>query len=141
MHTGSLGVLSWFCGAVLKDLVNSPTRRSRPEKLAGLWDRIQFWYHELECPSRFTHLPLPYFEPEEGALPCLKGKAAETQWLLYFLKEICVESQDGSPRSQHRARACENLADMYDTVKDGGSFLSEADSQTMFDRVECCLAP
>ena len=105
MHAGCLGVLSYFLGSVLTELVASADQKGRSAKLENLWARIQHWYAELDINCRFTQLPLAAFERTDKGFPLLKGKAAETQGLLYVLLQVCVEVDDGSSHHRHRIRA------------------------------------
>ena len=142
MHTGALGVCSYFAGSVLHELVNDDricAGGSRSERLDYIWSRIQHFYSLYDIPSRFTYLPMNVFMASDGGFPRLKGKAADIQWLLVPIHEILLELDDGSSHHRHRIRACKSLCDLFAIVRKNDSFLSEGDAKELEDSIELFL--
>ena len=53
MHTGCLGVVAWFLGSVLWELVyDGPFEGSVDRRIKAVWGHIVHWYDELGVKNR-----------------------------------------------------------------------------------------
>lgn len=91
MHTGCLGVVAWFLGSVLWELVyDGPFEGSVDRRIKAVWGHIVHWYDELGVKNRLGQLTLEMFKTT-GNFACLKGKAAENHQLLPVLRALCSQ--------------------------------------------------
>ena len=103
VHMGPGGVLAWFLGAVLWELVSGgPWEGTELERLQQLWIQIVFVYDQLGSTSRLSLLPLTQFYHGADNWTCFTGKCADATELLYVLREVCEEFNTMSPRDLHR---------------------------------------
>ena len=124
MHSGHLGQDSFMLGGVLHELVyDGPFTGFKQQRLDKLWDRITFWYDQLDSGTRLTCLKESMFT-NVNDFSVLNCKAAEANQLLIVMCEVCKELNDGSDRDQHRLLAVENLAKVYKILKDSPMFLN-----------------
>ena len=113
MHTGCLGVLEWFLGAVMWELVfDGPFAGSIADRLQTVWASIKRWYAKLQVQHRFSQITLEMFR-HAGSYAQLKGKAVECSHLLPVLAALCEELGCQTERDQHRLRALKLLAGFY----------------------------
>ena len=129
MHTGALGVLLWFLGSVLKQLVVDSAIPGTPDdRLKTVWVMILEKYDALGFRSRLTRLARTMFDHGDKQYPCLTTKAAETIDLLYALRSICTDLNGNSPRDLHRLACFDGLVCIFDTCKAHGYTLPPAAS-------------
>ena len=118
MHTGPGGVLAWFLGAVLWELVyDGPWGGPVLVRLQALWEQIVFAYRALESSSRLSMLSLSMFYNGPGRWTCFRGKCADALELLYVLREVCTEFNTRSERDLHRLACFESLCFIFDSCK------------------------
>ena len=81
MHTGAGGVLCWFVGSVLWELVfDGPWPGTQEDRLQALWEHIVFTYGHLDSRSRLPHLIISMFQHGDNCFTCfLRGKLV-TPW-------------------------------------------------------------
>ena len=135
MHTGDLGVLGYFLGSILAELlVDGPFTGPQAAQLKVIWRLVQDKYQELGVTNRLTNLTKEMFL-RQGDFPVLKAKAAESRALLFVLESVCEDLDDGSDRDQHRLRALRSLAEMYRIFMAGPLVIPQHDA----DRALQCL--
>ena len=132
MHLGPLGVLQWFLGSVLWELVYDGVWGDNPsECLARLWEEILEKYQEKGTSNRISSLKLSMFFHGADKFTCLSAKASDTVALLYVVHEICQEYSDGSRRDFHRLRCFERLCFIFNTVQANGHMIPRAEAEAM----------
>ena len=95
MHTGAGGVLCWFVGSVLWELVfDGPWPGTQEDRLQALWEHIVFTYGHLDSRSRLSRLNISMFYHGDKSFTCFTGKTGDTLELLFVLREICREFND-----------------------------------------------
>eukprot|EP00959_Pyramimonas_sp_CCMP1952_P211864 4433675-Pyramimonas_sp.AAC.1 len=106
MHTGNMGVLKYFLGSVLYVIMHSGRFRGSIEKRCDeFYDHhLTPMYAKLLDPARIGKLTPGMFIVKDN-FPVFSGKAAETQHLLYALKEYWLEARDGGDHDEHIMRA------------------------------------
>ena len=110
--------MAWFVGAVLWELVfDGPWDGPLPARLKSLWEHIVFCYNHLGSTSRLSMLPLSLFFSGTHQYTCSRGKCADCLELLYVLREICIEVDDGSERDAHRLACFGCLCSIFDVCK------------------------
>ena len=63
MHSSCLGILPYFLGSALWELIHIGIFvGSNNDKMTQLWARITYYYGELDITHRFTNLMLSWFE-------------------------------------------------------------------------------
>ena len=136
MHSGCLGIVQYFVGSVLHEMIYDHELSVRPQSaLAIIWDWIRDEYQRQGITNKLTNLTLDMISSsKKGA--CLNAKAAESQSLLFALREILVRHGTSSDHRKHRLRACETLCGFYKTVKDAGMFMTEAEATFARKQVE-----
>ena len=139
MHTGCLGVVAWFLGSVLWELVyDGPFEGSVDRRIKAVWGHIVHWYDELGVKNRLGQLTLEMFKTT-GNFACLKGKAAENHQLLPVLRALCSQLGAFSDRDRHRQRALDNLSDIYATFQSAGLRLTEEQVQRVTHAYDAML--
>ena len=132
MHAGSLGILTWFLGAVLYELVHDgPWEGSVADRLDILWTHINAEYRSLGSTNRLSTLPLTLFDHGQKAYPCFTGKASEAMNLLFVLREMCLDVSVGSLHDRHRLAFCSIACAFFFKASNRThtSFLSERQRQ------------
>ena len=135
MHTGCLGVLSWFLGGVCWELVyDGPFAGGEDERCKALFDLIRGQYAMLGTESRLTTLKTTMFKGD--GFSGLKAKAAVTQHLLFALHGVCQQVSEGTDRDLHRLAAFHYLTSMYTIFKNGDMFLERAEAERALECVD-----
>eukprot|EP00959_Pyramimonas_sp_CCMP1952_P136351 2853280-Pyramimonas_sp.AAC.1 len=76
MHTGPLGVLSWFLGAVMYELVvEGVWEGTETERVNRLWEEITLEYTAQGATNRLTLLKLSMLYHGQHTYPCFTSKA------------------------------------------------------------------
>ena len=130
MHSGDLGVLVYFLGGVLVELLLwGPYSGVQASRLGQLWADIQEVYDNNPAlrENRLNRLEVSmFYTPGEFGL--FKGKAAESRHFLPVLMEVCKKHDNNSTWHRMRLLAGSSLMDMYDVIMAGGLFLSKDES-------------
>ena len=135
MHTGDLGVVCWFLGSVIWELVHDgPFPGTIPSRIEQLFATIRATYAELGTGSRLTRLTRQQFEHKDG-FASLWAKAAESRELLVAMVLILERCDSGSDRDGHRLAAAKALQGMYHIFAMAPMFLSEAESTAALESV------
>ena len=109
MHTGPLGVVGWFLGAVLWELwAQGPWVGDDKARLQQLWEAILLEYIAQNSSHRLTMLTISMFFHGNNSYTCFTGKASESLSLLYVVHEVCIEVSTGSARDTHTGSPAAN---------------------------------
>eukprot|EP00974_Lingulodinium_polyedra_P055889 5374491-Lingulodinium_polyedra.AAC.1 len=136
MHTGCLGVLGYFLGSVLWELLyTGPFTGTMDTRCAAILALMKKHYAMCNSSTRLHKLKPDMFVRKKR-FSTLIVKAAECQELLFIMPGLLREIHDESPHHEHRFRACNALVTIYRCFKDGEMFLPRADALMALDKVE-----
>ena len=138
------GVVSHFCGSVLKQLVYIEAGGRRPqEALALVWGRLQELYDILVISERLTHLSLNMFvdvNSPNASFPTLRSKAADTRHFVHPLLRLLRERYNGEARGRRRIAALEALTGFYNLCDSQPMFMELEVAETCLTYMEAFLA-
>ena len=136
MHMNCIGVLCYFNGSVIKELVkHGPYIGNVSERRAQLWSRISFWYSELGIINCLTGFHQCLFD-EGDKWAYLAAKAADNHHLVYVLEKICQESNDGSEHDAVRLEALKSMRTCHSILATGGMFLQRRRSERLLKSID-----
>ena len=136
MHSGDLGVAQYFAGSVMFELTHCGELGETPALACeALWELIREGYKKVCFSSRLTALTVEMYY-HRNDWPRLSAKAAETNAVVFILRDILEQRNDGSDHHQHRLKACSALCDFYVLVKDSPLFPTPFQSAAMMKAVE-----
>lgn len=137
MHTGVLGVLCWFLGAVIWELMHDGVWEGGiDQRLQQLWSQILIEYDAQQIKNRLSKLTVSMFSGGTDQWACFTGKAAETTSLLYVLRNVCGVFQTGSYRDHHRGVCFDMLCWIFDTCESNGPVLPRPVAEEMLARYD-----
>ncbi|CAK0824589.1 unnamed protein product [Prorocentrum cordatum] len=126
MHTGCLGVVAAFVGAILWELVHDgPFPGTIDQRLGAVCVVINASADIISPTYRVSNLTRSMFEHGDN-YASFTGKAAESQHMLFSLLDVCNNLDDGGDHHGHRLAALRSLCGIYKMYKDNGMFLSRA---------------
>ena len=112
LHTADLGVTQSIAGNALWECLNYLEGSTLQARVTVLWKRLKTYYKQVHSPSQFQKLTLEMIRmPGKG--PKLRGKAAETRYIVPFVLQLTAEFAD---RSKHAAlvhQVVEHLSNLY----------------------------
>ena len=138
MHTGDGGVLLYFIGGVMQELVVDATlyQGNMEAKTSQLFTKIQQKYDELSSENRLTSLYPSMFTDDHTGFPCLSAKCAEARHLVPVMVLVLEDRGINSRLDAHRLEACKQLDRLYTIVSEGDMFLTATEAAGILDSVE-----
>ncbi len=112
MHCVDLGVASYLCASAMQELVEpgGPFGRGTFEsRVESLWRRLRHHYTRTGTTKQLGNLTGGMIGGQGAVFPALAAKAAETRHLLYPLRSLVEELNDGSERAGHRLACFDEL--------------------------------
>ena len=137
MHMGPLGVISYFVGSILWELVfDGGWGGTKDQNLSTLWEHIHSIYRSDRVSNRLTMLTFGMFAHGDSEFSFFIGKAGETLALMHVLFRMCSEMNTGSERDSHRLICLEALCYIFDQVKAHGQTIPLDVAELMLERCD-----
>ena len=112
LHTVDLGVAQSICGNALFETLEFLEGSSLAAKALTLWNKLKLFYRLKRPPSQFEKLTLEMLRmPGKG--PKLRGKAAETRYLVPFVQQLTMEFSHKSRHAAVVAEVAQHLSNLY----------------------------
>ena len=112
LHTADIGITQSVFGNSLFECLQFLQGATLNSRAVALWQRLKLHYKEARPPAQFQKLTLDMIRmPGKG--PKLRGKAAETRFLMPFVLQLTAEF---ASRSKHAAlvhQVAEHLSNLY----------------------------